>query len=225
MSDHTMRYVYPWREMVTAARAGDVGDVFFVQGDYIHDMTSYYRVNGANHTPWRVDADHPQNILLGGGIHPIDLMLWAVDARVEEVFMASNKKAAPSFPSDDCYLLTMRFVNGVIGKCFVTCGCSGPRWGAEWERMFECFGTQGTLSGGALHRRDEEPVDLEDTSSANLIGGHGWGGSVPDFLSVLEGRMTNPIPALAGARNVAVCEAAFQAAASDQAQPVARFAE
>ncbi len=83
-----------------------------------------------------------------GGIHPIDLMLWAVDARVEEVFMASNKKAAPSFPSDDCYLLTMRFVNGVIGECFVTCGCSGPRWGAEWERMFECFGTQGTLSGG-----------------------------------------------------------------------------
>ncbi len=68
-------------------------------------------------------------------------------------------------------------------------------------------------------------MDLEDTSSANLIGGHGWGGSVPDFLSVLEGRMMNPIPALAAARNVAVCEAAFQAAASGQAQSVARFAE
>jgi predicted dehydrogenase len=36
MADHGMRYVYSWREMALAARSGQIGDLFFVQGDYIH---------------------------------------------------------------------------------------------------------------------------------------------------------------------------------------------
>jgi len=218
MSDHTMRYVHPWKEMVQAAKAGGVGEIFFVQGDYIHDMTDYYLAQGKYSTPWRVDQQNPQNILLGGGIHPIDLMLWAVDSPVDEVYMYSNKKCVPEFPSDDGYILIMRFANNVMGKCFVTSGCSGPRWGEEWERMFEGFGTNGTLSRGRLHRRDKEPVEMEDTSSANLIGGHGWGGSVPDFLSLLEGKIENPITARAGARNVSICVAGMESVRTGRPQ-------
>ena len=99
MTDQTMRYVYPWREMVLATKTGEIGETFFVQGDYIHDMTAWYRPQGRNHTPWRIDAENPQNILLGGGIHPIDLILWAVDSPVEEVSMYSSARCVPEFPA------------------------------------------------------------------------------------------------------------------------------
>jgi predicted dehydrogenase len=204
--------------MVQAAKAGNIGEVFFVQGDYIHDMTEYYLAQGRSSTPWRVDKQNPQNILLGGGIHPIDLMLWAVDSPVDEVFMYSNKKCVPEFPSDDSYILIMRFANNVLGKCYVTSGCSGPAGGKDFHRFLECYGTTGTLFQGKLHRRNEEPVEMEDTASANLIGGHGWGGSVPDFLSLLEGKIENPITALAGARNVSICEAGMESVRTGKPQ-------
>lgn len=165
MADHTYRYMYPWREMVLATQAGEIGEVFFIQGDYIHDMTEWYWPHGSWHTPWRIDKENPQNILLGGGIHPIDLMLWAVDSPVVEVCMYSSAKCVPEFPSEDCYILIMKFENGVLGKCYVTSGCSGP----TWYGLFESYGVDGTLHEGKLYRRGEEPVSLENTSSTNVV--------------------------------------------------------
>jgi predicted dehydrogenase len=223
MADQSMRYVYPWREMVQAARSGQIGDLFFVQGDYIHDMHDIYSPNGSRHTPWRIDPVHPQNILLGGGIHPIDLILWAVESPVDEVYGYSNKKSAPEFPADDCYILVMRFANGVIGKCFVTSGCSGPRWHPTWHRFFEAYGAKGIVNDGMLHRRGEEPVRLEDRSSKNVAGGHGWAGSVTDFLDLLDGKIDNPVPGRQGARSVAVCEALLRAVQTGQPQKPEAF--
>ena len=207
MADHTYRYMFPEREMVLATKAGEIGELFFVQGDYIHDMTEYYLPRGRSHTPWRANAENPQNILLGGGIHTIDLMLWAVEEQVEEVFCYSNKKCIPEFPSDDCYILIMRFANGVLGKCHVTSGCSGP----TWHRFFESFGDRGTVSDGRLLRRDAEPVELEKSSTVEVVGGHGWAESVTDFLDLLDGDIENPIPSRAGFNSIAVCVAGLEA--------------
>ncbi len=207
MADHTYRYMFPEREMVLATKAGEIGEFFFVQGDYIHDMTEYYLPRGRSHTPWRANAENPQNILLGGGIHTIDLMLWAVEEEVEEVFCYSNKKCIPEFPSDDCYILIMRFANGVLGKCHVTSGCSGP----TWHRFFESFGDRGTVSDGRLLRRDAEPVELQKSSTVEVVGGHGWAESVTDFLDLLDGDIENPIPSKAGFNSIAVCVAGLEA--------------
>ena len=208
MTDHTMRYVYPWRETALAARNGQVGKIFFVQGDYIHDMWDFYSPQGIYYTSWRADARHPQNILLGGGCHAIDLMLWAVDSPVAEVFGYSNKLSIPEFPAADCYIVILRFENGAQGKVFVTCGCSGH--GAQGT-FLDVFGTDGTISNGRFIRRGQETKDLINTSGGNVTAGHGWGGSVKDFLDLLEGKIANPIPPIEAARTVAVCEAAFRA--------------
>ena len=209
MTDHTMRYVYPFREMVLAARSGVVGTVFFVQGDYIHDMLELYSPQGKNHTPWRIDQENPQNILLGGGCHPLDLMLWTVASPVAEVHCYANKMSAPDFPSDDCYILMLRFDNGVLGKVFVTSGCSGHGMGGGHLAV---YGTEGTLWRGKLYRHDGDPIALEETGSGNaVVAGHGWGGAVPAYFDLLEGKIENPISARAGARVVAVCDAALEA--------------
>ena len=39
--------------------------------------------------------ENPQNILLGGGIHPIDLILWAVDSPVDFLDLLEGKVANP----------------------------------------------------------------------------------------------------------------------------------
>jgi predicted dehydrogenase len=219
MTDHTVRYLHPWGAMARAAREGQIGEIFFIQGDYIHDMWGYYAQEGSTHTPWRADQTHPQNILLGGGCHPIDLILWTIDSPVEEVFAYSNKLSVPEFPADDCYMLSLRFANGALGKVFVTSGCSGHGMGGGFLAV---YGTEGSLWQGELHRRGEEPVAFED-DPVEVIGGHGWAGSVSGFLDALEGKAPNPIPARFGAKTVAVCEAAFASIASGRPQKPEEF--
>jgi len=215
MTDHTSRYMYPWHEMSRAAQSGDIGDIFFIQGDYIHDMWSIYQPGEGRHTPWRIDGRNPQNILLGGGCHPIDNILSTVDSPVIEVFAYSSKMSVPEFPADDCYIVMLKFENGVLGKVFVSSGCSGHGMGGG---MLAVYGTEGTLWNGKLYRRGEEPVTLPNVSDEAAVGGHGWGRSVIDFLDTLDGRIENPIPARMGARVVAVCEAGLESVRTGRPQ-------
>ena len=71
------------------------------------------------------------------------------------------------------------------------------------------YGTEGPLWKGKLYRRDQEPVVIEEAATPNVVGGHGWGRSVVDYLDLLDGKISNPIPGQIGARIVAVCEAAL----------------
>lgn len=215
MTDHTSRYMYPWHEMSRAARSGEIGEIFFIQGDYIHDMWSIYQPGERRHTPWRINGRNPQNILLGGGCHPIDNILSTVDSPVIEVFAYSSKLSVPQFPSDDCYIVMLKFENGVLGKVFVSSGCSGHGMGGG---MLAVYGTEGTLWNGKLYRRGEEPVTLPNVSDEAAVGGHGWGRSVIDFLDTLDGRIENPIPARMGARVVAVCEAGLESVRTGRPQ-------
>jgi len=221
MIDFTCRYTHPWGTMARAAKAGAVGAVFFLEGNYIHDMWDFYNPAGGYYTPWRVDREHPQDILLGGGCHGLDLMLWVMEGiPVSEVLAHSNHLAGSDLPIDDCYLVNMRFVNGAIGKLFVTGGCNG----AEFGRFLEVYGADGTLCEGRLLRRNRDPVELQPDGAHRNAGGHGWPGAVADFLSVVEGKIPNPLPSVTGARNVAVCEAAIRGAREGGVQRVEWFA-
>lgn len=216
MTDQTMRYVHPYRQMAQAAARGDIGKIFYIQGDYVHDMWEYYSPRGERYTPWRADDKNPQNILLGGGCHPIDLILWTMNGAPVEAMCYANKLSVPEFPADDCYLVSIRFDDGAIGKVHVSGGCSGR----AMEEFLEVYGAGGTLSKGQLHRRGQEPVDLEAPKDDTVIGGHGWGGSVNDFLDTLDGRINNPIPLTENARTVAVCEAALKSVCSGHPEEI-----
>ena len=51
MTDQTMRYMHPWHEMAQIAKSGQIGDIFFLQGDYIHDMWSHYAPRASTTRP------------------------------------------------------------------------------------------------------------------------------------------------------------------------------
>ncbi|MBM4082866.1 MAG: Gfo/Idh/MocA family oxidoreductase, partial [Planctomycetes bacterium] len=86
MVSQTMRFVPLCRAIKRLYDAGELGELFFVEGSYVHDMFEYYSPTGKRYTAWRADAKSPQNILLGGGCHPVDLVLWTVNKPVRQVF-------------------------------------------------------------------------------------------------------------------------------------------
>jgi len=220
MVDFTMRYTAPYPAMVDAAHAGRAGKIFFLQGNYIHDMWDYYNPKGRCPTLWRSAKKDPQNILLGGGCHGLDLMLWTMkDVPVKEVFCYSNRLSGCDLPIEDCYLVSMLFKNGAIGKLFVSSGCNGAPWGP----MLEVYGSDATLCDGKLMRRHRKDIELKGKRKLKSEGGHGWPGAVADLLTALEGKKKNPVPSYYGARNVAVCEAALKSMKSGKTEPVDWF--
>ena len=65
----TMRGRYDFMEAKRICDAGTIGDLFMAEAHYIHDLRPVYE-----QTPWRVSM--PQDLILGGACHPIDLLRW-----------------------------------------------------------------------------------------------------------------------------------------------------
>lgn len=149
LGGHVYHFRPDYQAMVAAYRSGEIGEVWLAEGDYVSDMRPFYGPN--SYTPWRTDAHKPQDILLGGGCHPLGLMLWALQTRVEDVFAYANHRAEPQLPLNDCYVLTMRLANGAIAKLIAA---SGNRGYAPTGGHLVLYGTQGTIWGGRLYRND-----------------------------------------------------------------------
>ncbi len=218
MVDYTMRYSHPWGTMMQAAREGRIGKIFYLAGFYIHDMWNWYDEKGKNCTPWRVDKDNPQNILFGGGCHGLDMVLYVMENDpVTEVYCCGNRLSGSNMPIEDCFLVSMKFESGAVGKVFVTAGCNRGDMG----NMFEAYGTDGTLVDGRLLRRTSEPELLPQSS--NIQKGHGWNLTVRDFLDVLDGKRENWMNSTFGARNVSICDAAMKSLRTGNVETVTWF--
>ena len=118
--NYTLRYQYPTQEALEYALDGELGKPFLYQGYYVHDMWEMYSPDGERHTPWRIDARNPQNVLLGGGCHPIDLILTAADSPPIEVSAYANRLAGSDLPADDCYVVNIAFESGALANVLVT---------------------------------------------------------------------------------------------------------
>lgn len=212
-----------YRAMVDAYRQGDFGEVWLVESDYISDMRRYYGPTGA--TPWRSDARAPQDILLGGGSHSMGLLRWAMQTEVEQVFAYANNRAEPMLSINDCYLVSLRFANGVIGKLIAA---AGNRGAAPTGGRLVMYGTAGTLWGGRLYRND--PVthrsavirDFSAELNAHQPRVQGtrqvqhWAEQCAHFLDCIEGKAAPLTSVLDGARIVAALCAAIESAATGQ---------
>ena len=154
MVSQFMRFQPIYQRIKQIYDQGHIGRAFFVEGSYIHDMRPYYQP-----MTWRSDPKNPQNILIGGGCHPLDLMRWTVGSEIVSVHAYSNGYALPDFPLDDCYILTFQFENGCVGKLLATSGCRGHGMG---EGFLSIYGTEGTIWKNQLYKpEDSQPQMIE----------------------------------------------------------------
>jgi predicted dehydrogenase len=115
-------------------KSSQLGEIFFAEADYLHDCAEFLK-------DWRIDPACPQNMVLGGGCHPVDLLRWLV-GDVLEVQAFANKKVFPQTNpiKHDCILISLKFLSGAIGKVLVSIGCKRP-----YSMNIGLYGTKGTM--------------------------------------------------------------------------------
>jgi len=200
------------RKIHELCAAGELGDLFFVEGDYLHNIA--HLIGGT----WRDDAANPQGPFLGGGCHPLDFLRW-IAGDVAEIHAYSNHIAMPSFPLDDCFIAAMRFRSGCIGKVMVSIACRRP-----YELNMAAYGTRGTIvrdrvyMGEPEEGRDFEPLGVPRVRETDT---DFFDEEIAHFVScVLDGEKPL-IDVRDGARTVAACIAAEKSLDSGQPEAAA----
>ena len=116
--------------------AGEIGDLFMAESHYVHDLRDMYEA-----TPWRWQM--PQNLLLGGACHPIDLLRWFL-GDVDEVHCYGLRGGvAKKYPQEDNFFINLRFKNGAIGRVSSIHGIVEP--GGVPMNSLTVYGTAGTI--------------------------------------------------------------------------------
>lgn len=114
---------------------GEFGDIYAFDGDYLygrlHKITEGWRGEAAGYS-----------VMLGGGIHMIDLMLWLTGERPLSVHAVGNRicTRGTEFRYDDFTAATMTFASGMVGRITANFGCVHRH-----QHVVRIFGTRKTF--------------------------------------------------------------------------------
>lgn len=194
-----------FEEVKRMVDSGEFGDVFCIEGDYVHDIL--WKITEG----WRGKMEFYCTIF-GGGIHLIDLMRWIVGQEVEEVCGMGNKvlTAGSNYRYEDTFINILRFEGGALGKCLTTYGPRRTKF-----HSLNVYGTKRTfvndMPEGKLFDGDR-PED--ERAVTTPYPGMEKGDMIPDFIAAIrEGREPE-----VGARDVFrvmdVCFAAWESVRS-----------
>lgn len=192
--------LYAWLKQIIDA--GELGDVYAFDGEYL-----YGRMPKITHG-WRARVED-YSVILGGGIHLVDLMLWLTGQRPASVSAVGNRicTTGTAFRYEDFVAATFRFSSGLVGRVTANFGAVHPH-----QHVVRVFGTKATF--------------LYDDRGARLHGSSRSGEATPVELpplpaskGVLVPRFVDAITSGADARDGAQREFAVVAAcvAVDQA--------
>lgn len=115
--------------------AGELGVVYLLEGDYnygrLHKLTEGWR--------GRVPG---YSVMLGGGVHIVDLMLWLTGDRVVEVAAFGTGLATrdTAFDGDDTRIAILRFASGMLAKVSANFACVYPH-----HHRISLYGTRATF--------------------------------------------------------------------------------
>ena len=210
-SNLILRHSPRFRELHRMIRAGDFGDIFYLEGDYIHQIL-WKLTQG-----WRGAMDF-YCVTYGGGIHLIDLMRWLMGEEITEVCGMGNQllSKGSQYQYPDTIVSLMRFENGAMAKNLTTLGPQRTQLHA-----LEIYGTKLTfvnnLPDAKLFRGDQ-PEDEEAMTvpypaieKSDLL---------PDFIAAIrEGREPN-VSARDVFRVMDVCLAAWESVEQRRTLPV-----
>jgi predicted dehydrogenase len=186
MCGHVLRFNPVFAEVKRLVDQGELGQLFYLEGDYIHDLR--YQ------TGWNLSEEVP---MIGGGCHPIDIMQWWAGPIVEVQAM-SNHVGFPQMTEDDCAVAIFRFASGALGRCTSAYGPSGPM--AKLYNL-SAYGTKGTVARGELAMAGVEEFTPLPVPT---VQGHPYEPEVEDLAaSILDDRPPRTTVA-DGARAVAV---------------------
>ncbi|MEO8707158.1 MAG: Gfo/Idh/MocA family oxidoreductase [Kofleriaceae bacterium] len=202
--------LYRW--LREAIRAGELGDVYAIDGDYL-----YGRLHKITEG-WRGGVDD-YSVFQGGGVHLVDLMLWLTGERPMRVTAVGNRIVTrdTAFRYPDFVAATYELPSGAIGRITANFGCVHKH-----QHVLRVFGTKATFihddAGARLHtaRDPGEPVRVIDRAPVAASKGD----LVPDFLAAIRAGSDPTAAARHEASVITACIAADRALATSQPQPI-----
>jgi predicted dehydrogenase len=177
-SNTILRMSERFRDIRDRVKAGDLGTLYSVEADYnygrLHKVTSGWRGSIPDYS-----------VMLGGGIHVVDLLIWIVGSRVVDVTAIGNKLCSPgaSFKTPDMVSALLRFENGTVGKVSANFGCVYPHF-----HKLSVYGTHGTIENaitGAVLFRSRDPADSPERLTS-AYPGVSKGDLLPGFIDSIK---------------------------------------
>lgn len=160
--------------------AGELGDIFYMEGDYVHQIL--WKITEG----WRSRMGF-YNVTYGGGIHLIDLMRWLLGREVVEVAAMGNKILTRDTPYrfPDTIVSLLKFEGDVMAKNMTTLGPQRTKFHA-----LNVYGTRKTfindMPNGKLFDGDQPENEHVVTTP---YPGMNKGDLIPDFVAAIrEGR-------------------------------------
>jgi predicted dehydrogenase len=182
-SGHILRYFPINREIKKMAQAGTFGQIFYLEGDYIHNLKEQAdpdRFNSALGKNWYLEDEKP---MVGGGCHPFDVLRWVVDSPVESVVSMGNNIAFEQMRNDDCVVSLYKYKNGAVAKVTALYAPISP--------MPPCYnisvyGTKATVWRDRVcfdHNEGFKPMIYEPYVEKY---GHGFERELEDFIQAIK---------------------------------------
>ena len=184
---------------------GELGTVYAFDGDYL-----YGRLHKITEG-WR-GAIPDYSVMLGGGVHLVDLMLWITGQRPGAVSASGNRiaTAGSRFRSHDFVAASYEFPSGLVGRITANFGSVHRH-----HHVVRVFGTRGTFiyddAGARLHRDRDPATPPVAIDQAPLPASKGV--LIPDFVAGIRAGADPRAAAEHEFDVVAACIAADQALA------------
>jgi predicted dehydrogenase len=142
-----VRYAFCLQDVQKLIAGGDFGEIFYGEGEYLHDMEDIAGPRGPDH--WRIQNDIPQTTLLGGGPHAIDTLRWLMGARFVAA-QAFHAEQRTRWNTGHTTVALFKADNGGVAKVTVSYGMLRP-----YCLYYSVYGAEGSFErtrdqGGAM---------------------------------------------------------------------------
>jgi predicted dehydrogenase len=134
----------------------------------------------------------------------IDLLMWIIDSRVDEVTCYGNKLCdLGPYKGADCMVAILKFRNGAVAKHLTTAGCVRPQM-----HQLHVYGQRATFLNEYPNARIYLGTEGEkDTVEVRLEAHAAKGGLISRLVDAIETDSEPPCNVYESADVVAVCEA------------------
>ncbi len=145
-----VRYAFCLRDAQKMIRAGDLGDIFYGEGEYLHTMDDIVAHCPPDH--WRIHPQTPQTTLLGGGPHAIDTLRWLMGVDFVEA-QAYHAQQPSRWQTTHTTVAIFKASNGAAAKVTVSYGMVRP-----YCLYYAVYG-----NAGSFERTRDQGGAVEDT--------------------------------------------------------------
>jgi predicted dehydrogenase len=211
-SNLVLRTAPAYRWLRQKIQDGELGKLYAFDGDYL-----YGRLHKITEG-WR-SGEEGYSVMLGGGIHLVDLMLWLTGERPKVAAAAGNRisTAGSGFRYDDYRAATLEFDSGLVARISANFGCVHAH-----QHVLRVFGTKATFlyddAGARLHASRDPGAAASRVGEAALPAGKGE--LIAPFLDAIDGAPGYDAVTQSYFDGIAICLACDRAAAEGKPQTI-----